>query len=465
MSGRVGFHDFEADVGGVVSIDIAAEPPLEPIAEEITPLRGGAYGYAMALIMTVSVVNYIDRQVMNIVAEPIKHDLHLKDAQLGLLTGLAFGVLYTLLGVPIARLAERSDRPRIVAVAAGVWSVFTVLSATVVNFGQLALVRVGVGFGEAGCVSPSHSLIMDYAPREKRGSAMSLFGMTPQMGSLVGLALGGLVASFYSWRIAFVVAGLPGLLLAVLVALSLPEPRRAMKQRAKAKADVPSLLALLRLVAPKRSYWVLNAAITLNVFVAIASGPFVAPFFLRNHAADLAAMASGVHLKPLGFLGLVMGCALGVGGAFGAWSGGAITDRIVRKDSRRYLYGPAAAILLWVPVFFAVLSVKSLGLALGLLFLQGWLSGFWYGPAFVAWLSLVKPNMRATNSALSLFISNLVGLGLGPWSLGLLSDHFAKQMGSGPGLRAALLTVGSLQLLTSFLFWLAAKTFRQDQEV
>jgi MFS family permease len=340
----------------------------------------------------------------------------------------------------------------------------------VTNFVQLALARVGVGFGEAGCVSPSHSLIMDYAPREKRASAMALFGLSPPLGVVVGLAFGGVVADAYGWRTAFLVAGAPGLFLAVLAVLTLPEPRRQLASRRQARAPTPSLGDLFRLVAPKRSYWILGAAITLNVFVLSAFGPFIVSFFLRNHPQELAATADtvgrafGVHLKSVGFLGLVMGAAMGLGGAFGTWCGGQITDRVRKHDPRRYVYGPAIAILLWTPTVVAVLTAPWLGLALVLLCLQGWLGGFWYGPAFAAWLSLVKPDMRATNSALILFTSNILGYGLGPLLVGLLSDAFGKTVGSAEGLRWAMVSIAALEVITSVLFWMSAKTFGQDQE-
>jgi MFS family permease len=454
-----------------VSASIEAEVAPSASSAGVAPLTGASYGYAMGLLTAISVVNYIDRQVVNIIAEPIKRELHLADWQIGLLTGLAFGLLYTFLGLPIARLAERKSRPLIIAVAAAVWSAFTVLSGLVQNFAQLALARVGVGVGEAGCVSPSHALIMDYAPREKRGSALALFGLSPQLGVVIGLAFGGVVADAYGWRTAFLVAGAPGLLFAVLAALTLPEPRRGLAARsAESRAPTPSLGDLFRLVAPKRSYWILGAAIILNVFVANGGSPFIVSFFLRNHAqevaatADAAGRAFGVHLQSVGFLGLVMGAAMGLGGAFGTWCGGQITDKVRRHDPRRYVYGPAIAILLWTPTAAAVLTVPSLGLALGLLCLQGWLSGFWYGPAFAAWLSLVKPDMRATNSALILFASNLLGMGLGPLIVGFLSDAYGRTTGSGEGLRWALLTVTGLELATSALFWLSARTFARDQE-
>jgi MFS family permease len=435
------------------------------------PLAKGEYRYAMALLIGISVVNYIDRQVINIVAEPIKRELHLADWQIGVLTGLAFGVLYTFLGLPIARLAERSHRPRIIATAAALWSVFTVASGLVRNYGQLALARVGVGLGEAGCVPPSHSLIMDYAPREKRNSAMALFGMSPQLGVVIGLASGGLVADAYGWRAAFLLAGGPGLILAVIAAFTLPEPRLGLRDPgAPTTATAPSIFALFRLVRPKRTYWLLGAGITLNVFIALASGPFIASFFLRNHPQELAKMAGaagtllGVRLGSVGLLGLILGGVLGIDGALGSWCGGLIADRMGLADPRRHLQVPAVAILLWAPVFLGVLTAPSLGLAFMLLGVQGFLAAVYYGPTFAAWLSLTPPNMRATNSALILFSSNLIGLGLGPAFIGLLSDHYAKTMGSAEGLRWALTSLAGASVVDALLFWLASKSVVQDRE-
>lgn len=447
------------------------ESPNGRSGREIQPLTGAYRGYAMSLLLSISIINYLDRQVVHILAEPIKNDLHLADWQLGLLTGLAFGILYTLLGLPIARLAERGNRPLIIATATAVWSGFTVLCGMVQSFWQLALARVGVGIGEAGCTPPAHSLIMDYAPPEKRSSALAFYGLGPSLGGLIGMAFGGLIADAYGWRAAFLIAGTPGLLFAALTALTLKEPRRALaRTAAQISASSASLGEMFRLVAPKRAYWILGAAITSNVFIAYGYGPFVASFYFRNHAQQLSVMAHrtgayfGYDLGSVGFLGLALGLLIGLGGALGTWCGGQIADRFGPADPRRYLHVPAIAVLLCVPVFIAAMNVTSVGLSLVLLGLYAFLGSTWYGPAFTAWFSLVPANMRATNSALSLFVSNLLGLGLAPLGVGVLSDVYGAGMGAGEGVRWALTTLAGVGVLASALFWLAARTLRDDMD-
>jgi MFS family permease len=424
------------------------------------PLVGAYRGYAMGLLLAISIINYLDRQVVHILAEPIKNDLGLADWQLGMLTGLAFGVLYTLLGLPIARLAERGNRPHIIATATAVWSVFTVLCGTVGSFWQ----RVGVGIGEAGCTPPAHSLIMDYTAPAKRSSALAVYGMGAPLGGLLGMAFGGLVADAFGWRAAFLLAGVPGILFAILTYLTLKEPRREAPRLARNLAVNETLGAMLKLVSAKRSYWFLGAAITCNVFIAYGHGPFIASFYLRNHSVELAQAASATGLGPVGFLGLALGLLGGVCGAIGILVGGQLADRFGQADPRRYLYLPAFAVLLCVPIYIGAMSAPSIWNSLAFFGLNAFVGNIWYGPGYTAWFSLVPSNMRATNSAVSLFVANLLGLGLAPLCVGLLSDHYGASMGSGEGIRWALISLTGVGLVTALLFWMAAKTFRAEME-
>ena len=207
--------------------DETATPAAAPYSRTYTR-------YAMWLLLGIYVVNFIDRSVINILAEPIKQDLKLADWQLGLMSGLAFAILYTFLGVPIARFAEHSHRPRIISIAAATWSGFTILCGVAGNFWQLLLFRGGVGVGVAGCTPPAHSLIVDYHPIEKRASALAFYSLGGAIGTLLGLVIGGLVYDAYGWRVSFMVAGLPGLVLGVLAFFTLREPRRMLAGHAAA---------------------------------------------------------------------------------------------------------------------------------------------------------------------------------------------------------------------------------------
>jgi MFS family permease len=452
--------------------------PNAPLAELAAEAPGAARvlsaphrRYAMCLLLAISIINYLDRFVINILAEPIKHDLKLADWQLGLMTGLAFGILYSLLSVPIARLAERSHRPLIIAVATGVWSAFTLLCGLVQSFLQLALVRVGVGIGEAGCTPPAMSLIVDYSPPEKRSSGLAFYGLGSPLGGLLGMAFGGLVADAYGWRAAFLIAGLPGLLFAVLAALSLPEPRRALIRRStQIKASTVTLGQTLRSLASKRSYRFMAAAMILKMFVAWGITPFIASFYFRNHtqqlseAAKTVGAAAGFHLGSIGFLGVVLGLMNGIAGALGTWSGGGLADRFGQADARRWVYAPAIAETLTISVFIAAMFAGDLWLSLCLYALHAFISALWYGPAFAAALSVTPPRMRATSSALLLLVSNLAGLGLAPLAVGVLSDTFGASLGAANGLRYALTVLILISVFTSTLFWMAAPTLREDLE-
>jgi MFS family permease len=440
-------------------------------APAVRPLSTAHRRYAMSLLLAICIINYLDRNVINILAEPIKQDLKLADWQLGLMSGLAFGTLYTLLGLPIARLAERSHRPMIIAVSAGVWSAFAVLCGFVRTFWQLAAARVGVGVGEAGCTPPAHSLIVDYAAPEKRSSALAFYGLGPHLGGLLGMVLGGLVADASGWRAAFLIVGAPGLLFAALAAFSLPEPRRALAQRnAQVKAASASLGETVRVLASKRSYLRLAAAMTLTVFISLGYLPFIASFYFRNHARELAeaalaaGAAAGVKLGPVGFLGVTLGLMYGIAAALGTWSGGALTDRLGPRDPRWCVFVPAIAAITTIPVFITALFAQSLWVSLCLYAVHAFISAIWYGPGFAAAFSVTPPHMRATSSALLLFVSNLVGVGLAPLSVGMLSDRLGASHGAGDGLRYALAILAFAGVFTAILFSLSARTLRADLE-
>ena len=448
------------------TVDPAIAGPTAPATE---PMSAAYRRYAMSVLLVISIFNYLDRTVVNILAEPIKLDLDLADWQLGLLTGLAFGLLYTFLGLPIARLAERSNRPLIIASATAVWSLFTVACSFVHNFAQLALARVGVGIGEAGCTPPAHSLIMDYAPPEKRGSALAFYGLGSSIGGLLGMAFGGLVADAYGWRTAFLVAGAPGLAFALLAALTLVEPRKALAKSAQiARNTMPTLGETLRYLWSKKSYRFMATAQILKVFMMLGYGPFLASFYLRNHAQELAAAAGsigasfGYDLGSVGLLGVALGLANGLCAAIGLWMGGVIADRVGPADPRRYVYIPAIAALVDIPVFVAAMLVPDFGLSLILVALHSLIAAIWYGPAFAAAFSISPPNMRATNSAILLFLGNLFGLGLAPLAVGVTSDMLGASMGVGEGLRWALVILGMVGFLTAYLFWRAGQTLRED---
>jgi len=437
----------------------APETPVVPLELPSRVYRS----YALGLLMLIYVVNFVDRQVVSILAEPIKRDLHLADWQLGLMTGLAFAVLYTVLGLPIARLAERGDRPLIIAAAVAVWSCFTALSGMAQTFAQLVMARIGVGIGEAGCTPPALSLIADSVPREQRASAVSVYMLGAPVGSILGLALGGLIADAFGWRMAFVFVGLPGLLLAAIAALTLREPRRSLSRVASGDNTAPSFREALQELSGKRAYWCVVGGVTLKSFASYGALAFTGSFFFRNFPVELAEMAAMIGLKSAGFLGLALGVTSGVMAMIGTLLGGQLADHFARKDARAYAFIPAIGALAGLPFSLAALNSDSLLLAFALLLAPGLLGSMWLGPAYGVVQSLVRPQTRATATAVLLFVANLIGLGLGPLAVGVLSDVlFGQGHSEADAIKWSLMSFAILALPCAWLFWSASKTMREE---
>lgn len=415
--------------------------------------------YAIGLLMVVYMLSFLDRQVLSILAEPIKRDLGLADWQVGAVSGLAFALFYTLVGIPVARLSERGHRPYIIAAAISVWSLFTILCGFARSFSHLALARVGVGTGEAGCTPPALSLIADYVPRERRSSAVAIYMAGAPAGALLGMVIGGLVASHWGWRTAFFVAGAPGILVAILVALTLFEPRLTAPARPAPAAgeSKETFASTLKVLLAKRTYRFIVAAVTMKAFLQYSVHAFLGSFFFRNHAAELASMASGFGLKPVGFLGIMLGLVLGLSGVVGSVLGGRFADHFARRDIRAHMTIPAIAVLIGTPFYVAAFRVDSLALAFALLLVPGTLNAMYYGPAYAIVQGLVQPSMRATATAVLLFVISLVGLGFGPLAVGVLSDVLAARgLGEAGGIRWAL-TLSVLVAIPAALCFLAAR--------
>ena len=441
-----------------------ANPGTEGALEK-APFSKAYSRYAMWLLLGIYVINFLDRQVINILAEPIKEDLGLADWQLGLMSGLAFAVFYTFLGIPIARLAERKNRAIIIGSATAVWSGFTALCATAGNFWQLIIYRIGVGVGEAGCTPPAHSLIVDYTPKEKRASALAFYSMGTPIGGLLGLVMGGLIADAYGWRTAFLVAGVPGVVFALLAFFTLKEPRKQMRAHAaQVAANSATFTQTMAYLAKRKTFWFIAFAAAIKAFIGYGHAPFTASFFLRNHTAEIARLADSFGLGPVGFLGLALGLISGTAGAIGSWVGGWIADKYGQKDLRAYMIAPAIASLVTIPVYITAVSLDSATPALFILAINGFLGTLWYGPVYGTGQSVVPPHMRATAAAILLFIINLIGLGLGPLAVGLLSDWFNKGLGLGAaeGVRWALITSTLFGLIAFVCFWRARKTIREE---
>jgi len=381
---------------------------------------------ALWLLLLIYTLNFVDRQIVGILAEDIKRDLQLTDGQLGLLGGLAFALFYTVLGIPIARLAERGNRVGIIAVALAVWSGFTALCGVAANFAQMLAFRIGVGVGEAGCTPPAHSLISDYVPPERRASALALYSMGVPLGTMVGFGVGALIAAQWGWRATFFIVGLPGIALALVTWLVLKEPRRlALASTASAPASPKASFGdALKELSALPSYWFAVLAATVISFLGYGHAYFFGGFLSR---------AYGMGLEERG---VALALMIGIAGAIGTWAGGAMADRAAKRDTRAYMTVPAAAFVIGAPFFYLGMFSPTAYVALAFLAIPTALNSMWYGPVYATVQGLVKPHTRATAVAIMFFIINLVGLGLGPTTVGFFSDMFAAQFYDGGGLYA-----------------------------
>lgn len=418
--------------------------------------------YVVFLLFVVYTLNYLDRQIINILAEPIKQDLGIPDWQLGLLTGLGFVIFYSALGVPIARLAERYDRPLIIAVSLAVWSGFTTLSGFAQNFVHLLLARIGVGIGEAGCSPPAHSLICDIVPEERRARALSTFSMGAPVGSLLGLAVGGLIAGAVGWRAAFLIVGVPGLLLAFLLVASLKDPRT--RQAVATAPPRQSFGDAIRILRGNRTFWYTTFGSGFVALVSIGHAAFYGSFYLRNHAAELGALAVPLGLQPLGLLGLLLGLSYGVSAALGTFMSGILADRAARNDRRGYLAITALGPLFGAPVYVAAMLVDGFVPSLVLLGIAAMFNGFYQGPTVAIIQAVVHPHMRATASAVMLLVVAFIAFGIGPIAVGVLSDCFATYggMGEAEGIRWAQIWSTAAVGVAMVLYWRAAHTMKAD---
>lgn len=409
------------------------------------PVTAGSVRVTLWILLVVYIFNFLDRQIVNILAEPIANDLGLSDTQIGLMTGLAFALFYTAVGLPIARYADRptTHRPRLIAVALATWSAMTALCGLAQSFWQLLLARIGVGVGEAGCTPPAHSLISDMVPPERRSSALAFYALGIPIGSLLGLMTGGLLADLLGWRQAFLVVGLPGVAMALLVWFVLREPRRGESLealRARTRTDTLPLGAALKGVMGSRAFVLLLIAGSSAAFLAYGKVTWTTIFFQRTHG-----------MSP-GEVGLWFGLLNGLAGVLGTWLGGWMADRYGAKNRRHVLTTPAIGMVVAVPLAVMAYYAASWPVALALLLIPSVCNSLYYGPTYSAAQGLVPMRSRAIAAATLLFFQNLIGLGLGPLFFGVLSDLLQPAYGE-DSVRYVLYGAAFLGLVPAFFFW------------
>ncbi|MBO6556086.1 MAG: MFS transporter [Pseudomonadales bacterium] len=408
--------------------------------------------YVLGMLVIVYVFNFIDRQILAILAPSIKDDLGLSDTQIGALSGVAFGIFYATLGIPIARLADRYSRVNIISICLGIWSLMTALSGFAQNFVQLLIARIGVGIGEAGGSPPSHSLLADYFAPEKRATALGIYALGVPVGILFGNLAGGWINEFFGWRNAFFLVGIPGIVLAIILKMSVKEPPRGYSEGKPPEVNQVPFKEVLRTMWGYRSFRFIALGAGTQAFVGYGSIAWMPSFLVRTH--DMST----------GEVGTALGLIIGILGGAGTMLSGVIGDRLGARDKKWYMLVPAYAFLIAVPAGCAVYMVEGLWPALIIYMLPAFLVQLYTGPTFAMTQSLAPLAMRAAASALLLFIINIIGLVFGPTTVGILSDllQSSMQMNDIESLRWALMLCNLVYLASFYYYFRASRTLEGD---
>jgi MFS family permease len=367
----------------------------------------------LAVLLVAYIFNFLDRQILGILAQPIKADLHLSDTEFGAVGGLAFALLYSVLGVPLAYLADRTSRSGVIAGSLAVWSAFTALCGTAAGYGQLFFYRLGVGIGEAGGVAPSYALIADYFPPDRRARALAIFSLGIPIGLAAGTVAGAYIAAALDWRAAFIAMGVAGIVLAPILRLVVRD-----RTRPAVRDAAEPLGRVFPMLARKPAFWLLAFASSASSLCGYGLALWTPSVLIRSFGLDLIGTAN------------FLASLLLIGGCIGVFAGGWFADRLGRADRGWYAKLPAIAWLATAPLFAVGLMAPSLWLAWPLLLLANGLNILWLGPVVTAVQHLVPRPMRSTASASFLLINNLIGLGVGPLLIGGISDGLKASYGA-----------------------------------
>jgi len=406
-------------------------------------------GPVLAMLVLAYTFNFIDRQIVGILAIPIKNDLGLSDAELGLMGGLAFALFYTTLGIPVAMMADRISRSWIMTIALALWSLMTAVCGTAQNFWQLFAARLGVGVGEAGGVAPAYSLIADYFPPERRARALSIYSFGIPVGSALGIIFGGVIATVLDWRIAFFAVGIAGLLIVPLFKWIVKEPSRGQFDKQETPLEAPSFGDVMRVLVKKPSFWGLSVGAACSSMMGYGLFFWLPSFLVRSYEISLLNAS------------FVYGSLLLVGGIIGIYAGGYFADRVGEKNKAAYARIPAFAFLVAVPFYVVGIFAPQLWIAMVVLLVPTALGLAWLGPVLSAIQHLVAVNMRATASAIFLFINNLIGIGLGTSLLGYLSDVLQAEYGQ-ESLRYSIFAGTGFYIAATILFLWSARFISRD---
>ncbi|MEO1039246.1 MAG: MFS transporter [Pseudomonadota bacterium] len=408
--------------------------------------------YVLSVLLVVYMLNFLDRQIFAVLQEQIRADLGFSDLQLGLLGGTMFAVFYAIAGLPIAFLADRTNRVRVIAVSCATWSLFTAACGLAAGFWTMALARIGVASGEAGGVSPAYSVMSDYFEPEKRGLAFGLFSIGAPLGLAFGAALGAAIAAALGWRMAFILIGLPGVALGLWLALTVREPRRgAFDSPASQNAAItkPRPLDAARAVFTTPSLLLITIGASATSFAGYGFFQWTPSFLIRSQGLTEVAIATA--LAPVLLLG-----------AIGAIAGGWMADRFGKKRASAYGLIPAIALLTCAPFLACALLTHNGAVSLAFIAVPALLNFLWIAPALAAMQNLAHAGIRATVAAIMAFFNNLIGFGLGPLAIGATSDALAGRLGEADGLRYALFIAALGYLVAGLIFLLVAYRLPRD---
>lgn len=412
-------------------------------------LRPAYRNYVLAMVAVAQGFSFLDRQIVTILLPMIKAELHVSDTQLGIMSGLAFALFYATFGIPLARLADRWSRRNLMAISIAIWSGMTTVSGFVQSFPQLVLARFGVGVGEAGCAPAAFSLISDYFTKERRQTAAAIVNLGPQMGIVLGLLIGGLFAPIVGWRGAFFVAGLPGLLFSILFALTVREPVRGMADGVPISRPVqPPFLSSLAVLWRIRSYRYVVMCCAMFSFSSFAMQIWMPSFLARSHGMQLGAIGPS--------LALATAC-----GAVGTITGGLLGDRLFKRRARLSLMMPMIGGLAAIPLMAGCLLAPSSTASVAFFAAAFAANNLHVGAIFALTQTTSPLRLRALGISFLMLTTSLIGLGLGPFSVGVLSDHLTPALGQ-EALRWAMLAMSTSYLIPVALAWTAGRTLKQD---
>lgn len=421
------------------------------MSEQITKISASYRRYALFVLVLVYTSSHVDRQIMGILIEPIKNEFMVTDTMMGFLSGIAFALFYATLGLPIAILADKGNRRNIIAIVITLWSVMTALCGVAQSFTQLVLFRIGVGVGEAGSSPPSHSIIADLYPPQERSTALGIYALGVYIGVLIGFLVGGFVAQYVGWRYAFLIVGIPGLLIALLVRYTLKEPPRGFSEQRSAPLESGGIRKGFKHLLSSPATLHLTLGCTLTSFVGYGGVIWVTSYFVRSHGLTLSQS------------GTILALMVGVLGGAGALIGGRLADKMAKKDVRWNAWIVAWAKILVLPFIFIFYLADDLTWVVLAYAPVSFLGAFYLGPTFAMVQSLAPLHLRAMMAAILLFILNLIGLGAGPQSVGIISDLLNPTYGV-HSVRYALLIVSMITIWAACHYFAGGYYYRREIE-